>query len=60
MDHYKNKQHSQCDGQHNPNPDKKGDMDPKDKESKIPRAKKGKDPHGPEDHPRPPLKPLAN
>ena len=43
MDHYKNKQHSQCDGQHNPNPDKKGDMDPKDKESKIPRAKKKKE-----------------
>ena len=60
MDHYKNKQHSQCDGRHNPNPNKKGDMDSKDKESKIPRAKKGKNPHGPEDHPRPPLKPLAN
>ena len=44
MDHYKNKQHTQCDGQHYPNPDKKGDMDSKDKESKIPRAKKKKIP----------------
>ena len=43
MDHYKNKQHTQCDGQHYPNPDKKGDMDSKDKESKIPRAKKRKE-----------------
>ena len=39
MDHYKNKQHTQSDGQHYPNPDKKGDMESKDKESKIPRAK---------------------
>ena len=60
MEHHKNKQYTQCNGQHYPNPDKKGDMDSKDKESKIPRAKKGKNPHGPEDHPRPPLKPLDN
>ena len=39
MDHYINKHHTQCDGQHYPNPDKKGDMDSKDKESKIPKAK---------------------
>ena len=39
MEHHKNKQYTQCNGQHYPNPDKKGDMDSKDKESKIPRAK---------------------
>ena len=60
MYHYKNKRHSQCDGQYNLNPSKKGDMDPKDKESKIPRVREGKDPHGLEDHPRFPLKTLAN
>ena len=43
MVHYKNKPHSQSDGQYNLNPSKKGDMDPKDKESKIPRAKKRKE-----------------
>ena len=60
MDHYKNKQHSQCDGQYNLNPNKKGDMDPKDKESKTRRVRKGKDPHGLEDLPRFHLKTLAN
>ena len=60
MDHYKNKRHSQCDGQYNLNPNKKGDMDPKDKESKIRRVREGKDPHGLEDLPRFPLKTLAN
>ena len=59
MVHYKNNRHNQCDGQYSLNPSKKGNMDPKDKESKKAK-KKGKNPHGPEDHPRPPLKPLAN
>ena len=60
MDHYKNKRHSQCNGQYNLNLNKKGDMDPKEKESKIRRARKGKDPYGLVDLPRFPLRPLTN
>ena len=58
MEHHKNKQYTQCNGQHYPNPNKKGNIDSKDKESKIPRTKikeKKKNPH-----PHPPLKPLVN
>ena len=39
MEHHKNKQHTQCNDQHYPNPDKKGDKDSKGKESKFPKAK---------------------
>ena len=31
--------HTQCNDQHPPNPDKKGNKDPKGKESKFPKAK---------------------
>ena len=31
--------HAQCNDQHPPNPDKKGNKDPKGKESKLPQAK---------------------
>ena len=31
--------HAQCNDQHHPNPDKKGNKDPKGKESKFPQAK---------------------
>ena len=31
--------HAQCNDQHPPNPDKKGNKDPKGKESKFPKAK---------------------
>ena len=37
--HHKNKQYTQCNGQHYPNPDKKGDIGSKGKESKFPKAK---------------------
>ena len=39
MEHHKNKQYTQCNDQHYPNPDKKGDIDSKGKESKFPKAK---------------------
>ena len=60
MDRYKNKLHNQRKGQCNPNLNKKGDMDRKEKENKIRRARKGKDPYGLVDLPRFPLRSLTN